>query len=138
MAKVKLRTTVLKGTNEKLKEKAAKYGLSLEGFFHMLANVDWYSLTKDWVMEKRIRRQPIPEELEFLDQPDLTPQELGKNTEPLKSVSVESEVERKLLILTHQYALRSLGELLDKVGHWPLQVCNPDLINGFKKGGKKK
>lgn len=139
MAKIKLRTTILKGNNQKLLDLAATYGLSLEDFFFMLAEVKWYSLTSDWIMERRIQGKRIPEDLEFLDQPFLIPQEEGKNTEPLKPIYVEPEVERKLLIKVHLYGLRSLGMLLDRVCHWPLQICNPDLINGIKsiKGGKK-
>ena len=137
MAKVKLRTQILQGNNKKMSALASQQGLSLQDLFYMLAEIDWYCITPDVIFQWRIEGKSIPEELEFSNKPNLIEQ-TDINTEPLQSVYVEPEIEKKLMIKVHLYGLRSLGMLIDRICHSPLKFNNPDLINGTKKKGKKK
>jgi hypothetical protein len=91
MAKVKLRETILKGNTEKMVILAETYGLNLIDFLYMLANVDWYCLSRDVVMQKKIEGRKIPKELEFLDKPKIIQIDKG-NTERLE-VYIEPETD---------------------------------------------
>lgn len=136
MSKIRIRETILKGNNEKLEQIAKQYGLKVEDFFYMLATVDWYCLSRDVIMQKKIEGKKIPTELENDEIPKII-QIKEYNTEPL-SVYVEQQVELGLLIKSKQYGLRNIGVLIDKICSETIQFMNPDLINGIKKKGGKK
>ena len=135
MSKIQLRETVLKGNTKKMKELGKNYGLSLQNFIYMLANVDWYCINRDVIMQKKLQGEKIPKELEYLNIPRII--QLEKyNTERLIEY-IEAEIEYKLKIKARLYGLKTIGLLFDKICCETLQICNPDLLNGikFNKGG---
>lgn len=136
MSKIQLRETILKGNKERMIELAGMYGLSLPDFLYMLANVDWYCINRDIIVQRKLEGKKIPKELEYLDIPRII--QLEKyNTERLTEY-IEPETYNKLKIKARLYGIKTVGLLFDKICCETLQIMNPDLINGIKlkQGGK--
>ena len=136
MKKIKFKPTILKGNEKILIEKAGTYGLNLQDFLYMLAEVDWYCLNRDVIVHKKVLGEKIPKELEVSIKPKKIQIE-NENTERL-DVYVEPETEYKLKLKTKMYGLRSIGVLIDKICSEPLEFLNPDLLNSIKHNGGKK
>jgi len=136
MAKNRLRTTILKGNNERLIELAGTYGLTVENFLIMLAETQWHCLNKDVVKQLKIMGRAIPADLEFIDNPKVIPI-TDINTEPLMSIYLNRDIIDKLDIKVKEYGLRNIGLLIDKICCEPLQFHTPDLFNGIKYNGGK-
>lgn len=137
MTKLKFRPTVLEGNIERLKELAEEYGFSVEDFLFMLSSIDWYCLSRDVVMQKKIEGKEIPKELEYLEKPGIC--RIDKENSERLEMYLDPAVELGLKVKQRQYGFRTMGQLIDKICSEPLQLMNPDLINGIKlkNGGKK-
>lgn len=136
MNKIKLRATVLKGNVNNLKNLAKTYGMTLESFIFMLGSIDWYCLSRDVYMQRKMEGKDIPEHLEFIDRPRVI-QISDTNTERL-NVYVTPDTDMGLKIKQKQYGFNKLGALFDKICCEEIQFINPDLINEIKSNGGKK